>query len=49
MEDKAPTSGQLSSSIGGGDPEAAVEATDIERIERVYRWVLLRIMFENPS
>ena len=37
MEDKAPASGQLSSIMGGEDPEAGVEATDIERIERVYR------------
>ena len=37
MEDKAPTSAQLSSSMAGGDPEAGVKATDIERIERVYR------------
>lgn len=37
MEDKAPASGQLASVMGGDDPEAGVETTDIERIERVYR------------
>lgn len=37
MEDKAPTIGQISSSMGRGDPEVGVEATDIERVERVYR------------
>lgn len=37
MEDKAPTVGQLSSGLGGEDPEAGSEGTDIERIERVYR------------
>ena len=37
MEDKGPSSGQLSSIMGGDDPEAGVETTDIERIERVYR------------
>ena len=37
MEDKAPTSVQLSSSLGGVDPEAGIETVDIERIEKVYR------------
>ena len=37
MEDKGPTVGQLSSGLGGEDPEAAIEAYDIERVERVYR------------
>ena len=37
MEDKAPTIGQLSSNMGGEDPEAGIETTDIEKIERVYR------------
>lgn len=37
MEDKAPTVGQLSSGMGGEDPEAGIETTDIEKIERVYR------------
>ena len=37
MDDKAPTVGQLSSALAGEDPEAGIESTDIERIERVYR------------
>ena len=37
MEEKTPTIGQLSSSLGGEDPEAGIETCDIERIERVYR------------
>lgn len=37
MEEKAPTVGQLSSGLVGEDPEAGIETTDIERIERVYR------------
>ena len=37
MEDKVPTVGQLSSSVGAGDPEAGMEIDDIEKIERVYR------------
>ena len=38
MEDKAATIGQLSSSLAGeNDPEAGIETTDIEKIERVYR------------
>ena len=38
MEDKSATIGQLSSSmVGGDDPEAGIETTDIEKIERVYR------------
>ena len=37
MEGKAPTVGQLSAGLAGEDPEAGVETTDIERIERVYR------------
>ena len=37
MEEKAPTIGQISSGLGREDPEAGIETTDIERIERVYR------------
>lgn len=38
MEDKAATIGQLPSSlVGEDDPEAGIETTDIEKIERVYR------------
>ena len=37
MEDKAPTVDQLSSGLGGPDPEVGIETVDIERIERVYR------------
>lgn len=44
MEDKAPTVGQLSSGLGGEDPEAGSEGTDIERIERVYRKLDRRII-----
>ena len=37
MGDKSPTVGQISSGIGGEDPETGVETVDIERIEKVYR------------
>ena len=37
MEDRAPTTGKLSPSVGRDDPEAGIDATDIEQVERVYR------------
>lgn len=37
MEEKAATTGQLSSGLVGEDAEAGIETTDIESIERVYR------------
>lgn len=37
MEDRAPTPGKLSPSVGRDDPEAGIDTTDIEQVERVYR------------
>ncbi len=41
MDNKAPATERLSSGMGGEDPEAGVENVDIERIEKVYRCVLI--------
>ena len=37
MEDRVFTPGKLSPSVGRDDPEAGIDATDIEQVERVYR------------
>ena len=37
MEDTVITPGKLSPGVGRDDPEAGIDATDIEQVERVYR------------
>ena len=51
MEERAPTPRKLSPSAGRDDPEAGIDTnTDIEQVERVYRWVLPTHTFKklNP-